>query len=179
MEVRPAGPADAEAVMRIRARAWQRAYAGIMPASVLAALDEEIDERAQRAREAWASPRPRRFTTLVAGDAEVRGFVTYGPYRRDRTDALDPTAGEVLLIYVDPEHQGRGAGRALMDAAVARLRESGLAEVRLWVLEDNAPARRFYERYGFSVDGERHFFQVQPPDGLPVDLPEIRYTLPL
>jgi hypothetical protein len=51
--------------------------------------------------------------------------------------------------------------------------------VRLWVLEENTPARRFYERYGLAADGARHVFQVQPPDGAPVDLPEVRYALRL
>lgn len=180
MRVRPAEPPDAEAVVRIRSRAWQSAYAGIMPAAVLAALDSETDDRVRRAREAWSSPQPPRFRTLVAVDQQVRGFVTYGPYRLDDgSGAVDPAAGEVLLIYVDPNHHGRGAGHALMDAAVARLREDGFREARLWVLEDNAPARRFYERYGFVTDGARHLFQVRPPDGPPVDLPEVRYTLRL
>jgi ribosomal protein S18 acetylase RimI-like enzyme len=180
LRVRPAEPPDAEAVVRIRTRAWQTAYAGIMPAAVLAALDGEAPERVRRAREAWSSPQPSPFRTLVAGDPKVRGFATCGPYRLDDgTGAVDPAAGEVLLIYVDPDHQGRGAGTALMDAAVAGLREDGCGEVRLWVLEENAPARRFYHRYGFVADGERHLFQVRPPDGPPVDLPEVRYTLRL
>lgn len=179
-QVRPAEPADAEAVVRIRARAWQVAYAGIMPDSVLAALDDEIDERVRRTQQRWASPEPRRFHTLVAGQPEVRGFATYGPYRLDdAADEVDPTAGEIGLIYVHPDHQGHGVGKALMDAAVARLREGGFGEARLWVLEENAPARRFYERYGFTADGARHFFQVEPPDGPPVDLPEVRYALRL
>jgi ribosomal protein S18 acetylase RimI-like enzyme len=107
------------------------------------------------------------------------GFATFGPYRLngDPDGEVDPSAGEVLAIYVDPDHHGRGAGRALMDAAVAALRDTGVGEVRLWVLEANTPARRFYERYGFVADGERHLFRVQPPDGEPVDLPEVRYTL--
>ncbi|HLV58951.1 MAG TPA: N-acetyltransferase, partial [Natronosporangium sp.] len=57
------------------------------------------------------------------------------------------------------------------------LRAQGLETVRLWVLEENAPARRFYERYGYVADGVRHYFRVTEPDGTPVDLPEVRYTL--
>jgi ribosomal protein S18 acetylase RimI-like enzyme len=182
VQVRPAGPHDTEDVVRIRIRSWRHAYAGIMPDSVLAALDHDTDERVRRARERWADPAWRVFSTQVATDSGgTLGFVTYGPYRiEDGPDGqVDPETGEVLAIYVDPHHHGRGAGRALMDTAVAALRERGVAEVRLWVLEENTPARRFYERYGFAADGERHFFQVQPPDGAPVDLPEVRYALRL
>lgn len=47
----------------------------------------------------------------------------------------------------------------------------------LWVLEDNAPARGFYERYGLAADGERSTFRVSGPGGVPVELVEVRYAL--
>lgn len=179
--VRPAGPEDADGVVRVQIRTWQTAYAGIMPGSVLAHLDDEWQRRTQVVRERLAAGSAP-FSTLVAvDDGRVVGFATYGPYRRQEEDAgpgpLDPTVGEVLAIYVEQAYQGRGAGRALMDRAVAALRAQGLETVRLWVLEENAPARRFYERYGYVADGVRHYFRVTEPDGTPVDLPEVRYTL--
>lgn len=180
LKVRPAALADAERVVRVHVRTWQRAYAGIVPDSVLAALDDQIEQRIRRTRHRWSAPEGSAFSTLVATDADgLIGFATFGPYRLDGgpDGQVDPAVGEVLAIYVDPDHQGRGAGRALMDAAVARLRDTGVDQVRLWVLEDNAPSRRFYERYGFAADGARHFFRVEQPDGEPVDLPEVRYTL--
>jgi ribosomal protein S18 acetylase RimI-like enzyme len=179
--VRPATVDDVENVVRINVRAWQQAYAGIVPDEVLAALDGRVPERVRRVRERWSSPEPTRWRTVLAQDADggAVGFATYGPYRVNGHDdsELDPTAGEVLAIYVDPDQQGRGAGRALMDEAVAELRRDGVTEVRLWVLTENAPARAFYERYGFVADGTNHFFRVERPDGTPVDLPEVRYTL--
>ncbi|MFS8522690.1 MAG: GNAT family N-acetyltransferase [Micromonosporaceae bacterium] len=179
--VRPAGPEDAADVVRVQIGTWQTAYAGIMPASVLAHLDEERERRTQVIRERLASGSSP-FSTLVAvDDGRVVGFATYGPYRRQEEEGqgLDPTVGEVLAIYVEQAYQGRGAGRALMDRAVADLRDRGLDTVRLWVLEENSPARRFYERYGYVADGARHHFRVTEPDGTPVDLPVVRYTLRL
>lgn len=175
--VRPAQPTDADEVARVHVRTWQSAYAGIVPASVLTTLDDQIEERAERMRQRWQAE-PGRFTTMVAtaGGPPV-GFVTFGPYRLDGPgDQVDPTVGEVLAIYVDPDRQGGGAGRALLDTAVAALRDSGAGEVRLWVLEQNAPSRRFYERHGFVADGAWHLFRVHEPDGTPVDLPEVRYA---
>jgi ribosomal protein S18 acetylase RimI-like enzyme len=64
-----------------------------------------------------------------------------------------------------------------MAEAVTALRTAGAGEVRLWVLEENAPSLRFYRRYGFVPDGERHLFRVHRPDGSPVDLPEVRLVL--
>lgn len=92
-------------------------------------------------------------------------------------DPADPTelfvgaaSGEVWAIYTAPEHWGRGIGRALMSQAVDRLSQLGFVELRLWVLEDNARARRFYEALGWSWDGGRQTYEV---DG--VALPEVRY----
>jgi ribosomal protein S18 acetylase RimI-like enzyme len=179
LTVRRAGPADAEDVVRIHIRGWQHAYAGIVPDDVLVALDAGATDGMRRMRERWASPEAR-FRTLVAVDGAPVGFVTFGPYRvsQGSSDVLDPAVGEVLALYVDPDHQGRGAGRVLMDAAVAALRAGGAGEIRLWVLEKNAPARGFYERYGYVADGGRHFYRVTRTDGSTVDLPEVRYALP-
>jgi RimJ/RimL family protein N-acetyltransferase len=41
----------------------------------------------------------------------------------------------------------------------------------LWVLEENHPARRFYEHAGFVPTGERRHIDLGTP------LPEIKYLL--
>lgn len=184
--VRPATPADADEVVRINVRAWQQAYAGMVPDDVLAALDGQVDERVRRMRErlSGAGPELQPFPTLVAvaGPDPHRqrlvGYVTFGPYRSD-PDRTDPAVGEVLAIYVDPVQQRRGAGKALLSAAVAALRTGGAGEIRLWVLAENTPSQQFYARYGFAPDGARDTFRVHRPDGTPVDLPELRMALPL
>src|SRR5205823_282227 len=56
--------------------------------------------------------------TLVAEvGGELVGFVGVGPSRDAEGEA------ELYAIYLDPRHFGTGVGRALMDAAVERLRE--------------------------------------------------------
>ena len=63
---------------------------------------------------------------------------------------------ELAALYVEPARWGTGVARALHDAALAHLRACGVAEARLWVLEGNARARRFYERGGWRLgDGSR------------------------
>jgi ribosomal protein S18 acetylase RimI-like enzyme len=182
MTVRPVEPADAEQVVTIRTRSWRQAYAGIVPDDVLADLDAEAADLVRRMRERWSDPQGARFRTVVAvRDDRVAGFATFGPYRLEqgRPEPVDPAVGEVLAIYVDPDRQGRGFGQALMDTAVAELRAGGAGEIRLWVFAENTQARRFYERYGFVDDGQRHFYRMERADGSSVDLPEIRYTLPV
>jgi GNAT superfamily N-acetyltransferase len=181
--VRPAVPADADEVVRINVRSWQQAYAGIVPDDVLAALDQQVGERVRRARERISSPgNPFRTAVAVAGPDRpgVVGYASYGPYRDDaHPDRLDPAVGELLAIYVDPAHQRIGAGRALLATVVSALHTGGAGQARLWVLADNAPARRFYERHDWAPDGVTQEFRVHRPDGTPVDLPEVRYARPV
>jgi ribosomal protein S18 acetylase RimI-like enzyme len=179
VRVRPATADDADAIAAVHVLGWQAGYAGIMPADTLAGLD--VDERARRWRERLATGAASEFATSVAVDdtGAVVGFATIGPYRNgQRPDDLDPRFGELLAIYVDPARWGTGAGAALMTAALADLSVRGWEEIRLWVLADNARARRFYERFGLVPDGERAMFRVDRPAGRPpVRLVELRYVL--
>jgi len=63
--------------------------------------------------------------------------------------AHDPI-GEVYVIGVDPAHQGRGLGRALTVAGLARLRSQDLPQAMLYVESDNEPARATYRSLGFT-----------------------------
>jgi ribosomal protein S18 acetylase RimI-like enzyme len=176
--IRRATISDADAIAATHVRTWQAGYAGIMPDDVLDRLDPVA--WAQRRRWAFTDPVRRQSTLFVAVDAagEVIGFIDVGRYRsqEDHND-VDERVGEVYAIYVHPDHWRSGIGRALLDAGVAALVEAGRRPIRLWVLDANSRARRFYERYGFVGDGERTTYTVRRPSGESVDLDEIRYVL--
>lgn len=57
----------------------------------------------------------------------------------------------IEMLGVDPAHQGRGVGRALMTAAIDRARQVGARMVSLGVVWGNDRARRLYERLGFTA----------------------------
>ncbi len=63
-----------------------------------------------------------------------------------------------------PDAQGTGVGSVLHDEALAANRALGAELCRLWVLDENQAARRFYERRGWYADGRtrRTPFPPQP-----------------
>jgi GNAT superfamily N-acetyltransferase len=60
-------------------------------------------------------------------------------------------AGYPAHLHIDllPEWQGRGLGRALMNAFLAGVRAAGAGRVHLGMAPANVKARAFYDRLGF------------------------------
>ena len=59
-------------------------------------------------------------------------------------------------LGVDPLFEGRGAGRALVEALIELARERGGRRVTLRVFAPNERAQRLYERLGFEREGVLH-----------------------
>ncbi|MCW5748052.1 MAG: GNAT family N-acetyltransferase [Alphaproteobacteria bacterium] len=150
MRVRPARPADAATLARIYVAAWRDAYAGILPDGMLVGMS---DVRHAAAWQQELAARDRHSDTLVAEDDDgVIGLVTVGPARRASRAQLE--GGEIYRLYVAPEHQGEGAGKALMMAAFDWLISRQVDAVIVWVLAEN-PSRFFYEAMGGRRLGEK------------------------
>jgi len=149
--VRPATEADARSIAEVHVRAWRWAYRELLPAAHLAGLS--VDARAQMWRRSLAAPAPSTRLLVWDQDGGIRGFVAYGPARDE--DAPARESGKLYALYLDEDLLGRGAGRALHDAALDALRAAGFAGAVLWVLEDNARGRAFYARRGWAPDGPR------------------------
>jgi mycothiol synthase len=66
---------------------------------------------------------------------------------------VEADEGEFYVVGVDPDRQGAGWGRRLVEAGFARLAERGIPRAHLYVEGDNAPALRLYRNYGFAERG--------------------------
>jgi mycothiol synthase len=64
----------------------------------------------------------------------------------------DEGVGYVAGLAVDPGHQRRGIGTALLEQAFAGFAAAGLERAQLMVASDNPRALRLYERVGMSVE---------------------------
>jgi [ribosomal protein S18]-alanine N-acetyltransferase len=69
---------------------------------------------------------------------------------------------EILSIAVAASHRGRGLSRDLLLTHLGHLAGRGVRTIFLEVEENNQPARRLYERAGFSVIGRRERYYRQP-----------------
>ena len=76
-------------------------------------------------------------------DGEIWGYVT------SRIDT-ESRVGSIPNIAVLPGRQGRGAGRALMDAVLAYLKAAGMEYVRIETLNQNPIGSAFYPSAGFQ-----------------------------
>ena len=73
-------------------------------------------------------------------DGQRAGLVTYA--RRD---------GELEIVTIHVDEEGRGVGRALMDAVVDRARDEGVRRIWLITTNDNLRALAFYQRWGMDL----------------------------
>jgi GNAT superfamily N-acetyltransferase len=105
-------------------------------------------------QEQWLARLHDRAVTYLAflpGSAEPSGIA--GVYI-DGDDAGGEHP-EVVSMWVRPTARGQKVGETLIGASADWARCHGFTDLGLWVSESNTPARRLYERCGFTLTGER------------------------
>jgi GNAT superfamily N-acetyltransferase len=91
----------------------------------------------------------------VAFEAEaVVGFVVVKLHGDDKM-------GEIEMVGVDPDFQGRGIGAELIEFALDWMRESGMSIAMVETGGDpgHGPARRAYEKAGFGLWPVARYFK--------------------
>ena len=143
LAIRDATAADAEAICRIYNQGIQDRIATL-----------ETEERAPEERRAWLEARGPRHPVLMAiapapdGSAVV-GWGSLNAFNPRR--AYDHVAD--FSLYVDRGWRGRGMGRRLLDALVARAGVLGCHKLVLSAFPFNEAGMQVYRRAGFREVG--------------------------
>jgi ribosomal protein S18 acetylase RimI-like enzyme len=153
-EIRTATVADALRIAHLHVKSWLETYTGIVPDEILEALS--VPRRMLAWENILRDPVKHDGTVVylkVVGET-IAGF---GACSEQRDIDLKGRGfdGEIGAIYVLQRFQRQGTGRALMRALSSDLVHRGFHGVALWVLRENAPARRFYEKCGGVTIGEK------------------------
>jgi len=98
---------------------------------------------------------------IIVGENEgrVRAYAAFG---RSRDEDAVKTTGELSSLYVSPDCWRSGFGAQMLAASMRQLTSMGFRTATLWVLEANKPARDFYERYAWKVDGAKQVAGGEP-----------------
>lgn len=137
--VRPAGPADLEAVVALAGALWP---------------DAAIRDHRVHMRAVLSGPPPTTLplTLFVAErEGQIVGFLEVG--LRSHADGCDPMrpVGFVEGWFVAPDHRGQDVGRLLMKAAEEWAVSRGCTELASDTWIDNEPSQRAHEALGFEI----------------------------
>ncbi|TQF74367.1 mycothiol synthase [Rhodococcus spelaei] len=132
-----AGPSDDAELLRVNAAAfdWHPEQG--------AWTQREIDERVA---ESWFDPQG----LFVATDTATGAMLGFHWTKVHAATADSPAIGEVYVVAIAPEAQGRGLGRLLTVAGLRYLRDRGLDAVLLYTEADNVAALHTYDRLAFE-----------------------------
>jgi len=144
-----AEPAAVREAIHTHGRAWQEAYDGLLPASVLDAvtvdaspgdIDRWLDRLPDDGGVAWGA----------VVDGTVRGYI-FVRWTGTKSFVRDDEAG-LKEIYVHPDWWGEGIGTAMLQWALEAL-PTECQGIALETLAGNDRGRAFYETRGFTADG--------------------------
>jgi ribosomal protein S18 acetylase RimI-like enzyme len=136
-------------VVGLSLRAWAPAFA-----SLEQTLGSEIFRRQhpdwredQRRAVQDACAMKKGWVWVAEAGASAVGFVAV------EFDHPERSMGEISMLAVDPDHQGRGIGTALTGFALDRLKDAGMKVAMVETGGDpgHAPARRVYEKAGYTL----------------------------
>ncbi len=147
-EIQPFDSSHQAQVLELSLRAWAPVFAELKPA-VQDYVYEAFYPRGWQVRqtsdiEAFLEKEGDRVWVAIK-EAAVLGWVGI---RLHPVDLM----GEIYILAVDPEHQRRGIGKALIDFALERMRAAGMAIAMVETGDDpgHAASRATYERCGFD-----------------------------
>ena len=157
VRIRSYGSLDEEPVVALSLRAWAPVFS-----SVAQGLGREIFDRLHGD---WRQYQEKDVRDTLADDATkvwvaeaARGVVGFVAAKLHSQRQI----GEIWMLAVDPDEQGRGIGTALTEVATGWLREAGMTVAMVETGGDSghAPARRVYEKAGYTLLTVARYFKA-------------------
>jgi ribosomal protein S18 acetylase RimI-like enzyme len=142
VSIRKARLADVDGIAHVHVQAWRESYRDLMPQAALDGLS--VDRRAAQWRGTLGAADSPTLVRVAVQDGVVCGFGSAG---RVRWTGLS-TEAEISALYLLDAVKRQGIGRRLFRRLIRELAAQGFKSAGLWVLTENAPARRFYEAMG-------------------------------
>src|SRR5262245_61430004 len=162
VRIRPLRDDEIEAVVTLSLLAWApvfRSFAGILGPAVYARIYPDWRAGQRDTVEGICHSRETNAVWVADVDGTIAGFVAYS------LDAVTGT-GEVELLAVHPDYQGRGIGTELNALALDKMAEGGMTLAVAGTGGDpaHAPARRAYEKAGYvGLPLVRYYKTLQTP----------------
>jgi GNAT superfamily N-acetyltransferase len=162
--LRRAGPADAEQVMSVQHEGFEGYRAFAPPGWEPPERSEELARERERLGdgEVWC--------LLAERDGQAAGHVAFMPARIHTHPSDEPGLAHLSGMFVREPWWGSGLATALHAEAVREAAARGFTAMRLFTPAEQARARRFYEREGWTAAGE-------PADAPRFGMPLVEYRL--
>jgi ribosomal protein S18 acetylase RimI-like enzyme len=146
--IRSASIVDAQAIADFHVKVWRHTYRDLAPAEAYAVLDESY--RGKRWTKTLSSPDSHQLVLIAEIASRIVGIGAAGR----PSDPIFDQRGEIKFLYVDPDCQRRGLGRALLTRLATHLRDMQFQGAALSVVKGNEPALAFYKALGGRQAGE-------------------------
>ena len=157
MQIEPYNAHQLDAVIRLSLRAWTPVFESIqnvLDADVYRAFyPDNWRVSQQKAVEDVCAAEDTNVWVAIAAGSTV-GFVAV------KLDS-ESSMGEIYMVAVDPDFQGHGIGSALIEFALAWMKDAGMsiAMVETGCDPGHAPARHTYEKVGFELWSVARYFK--------------------
>ena len=157
MTLRPATPADAEALAELGRDSFVAAFGHIYSPENLAAFLDEY-RTPEKYRQHLADPPT--LIEVVEEDGRLAAYclIVRNHWFEEQHEPRPERPVFLSQLYCAPDATGKGYGAALMDWVIAEARAWGADAVQLSVFSENFGAQRFYQRYGFEKVADIDFW---------------------
>lgn len=139
--IRQATVADTETIRSIAQKAWWHAYAAILSQEQIAFM--LVDIYAADTISKLLETGKQQFLLLMENDKPV-AFAGYSPRPEN------PDVYKLHKLYCLPESQGKGYGKALINAVTNQVKQAGKSVLELNVNRHNKSCA-FYQQMGFTI----------------------------